>query len=324
MVQLWAEKEVRNLKRLSMTEGLIKSPRPYLLKNNVIVMEFIGENGIGAPRLKDANIPSEEWQQVYVEVLFIMRRMYHLCKLVHADFSEYNMLYYKGEVWVIDVSQSVEHDHPMALDFLRRDCGNINDFFKRKGLHVLNTQQCFDFITDINIANENDYLTGLFTNTSESMTMEQQITDNVFMNIYIPRTLQELSLEEIEKLKKENNQEMPLYGKLTGMGAKSDNEEEEDQPAAESPATGVVAEEKGSDEEDGSDNEEASGDEGSQSGGSEDEDGDEDKKHSVSLRGMTQDQKKEHKKKIKEENREKRKTKIPKHIKKKAEKKNKK
>jgi RIO kinase 1 len=54
---LWAEKEVRNLKRLCMTDGLIKAPRPFLLKNNVIVMEFIGENGLGAPRLKDADIP---------------------------------------------------------------------------------------------------------------------------------------------------------------------------------------------------------------------------------------------------------------------------
>jgi RIO kinase 1 len=35
---------------------LIKAPRPYLLKNNVIVMEFIGEDGLGAPRLKDAEI----------------------------------------------------------------------------------------------------------------------------------------------------------------------------------------------------------------------------------------------------------------------------
>ncbi len=56
MVKLWAEKEVRNLKRLNLTEGLIKAPRPYLLKNNVIVMEFIGEQGLGAPRLKDAEI----------------------------------------------------------------------------------------------------------------------------------------------------------------------------------------------------------------------------------------------------------------------------
>lgn len=200
MVQLWAEKEVRNLKRLHLTNGLIKAPQPFLLKNNVIVMEFIGEDGLGAPRLKDADII--DIQQTYVDVLFIMRRMYHMCRLVHADFSEYNMLYHKGEVWVIDVSQSVEHDHPMALDFLRMDCTNINNFFKKKGLQVLNTQQTFDFITDVNIAShENEYLTNLFTSASVTMTEEQQSTDNVFMDIYIPRTLQELSLEEIEKQK---------------------------------------------------------------------------------------------------------------------------
>lgn len=56
MVQLWAEKEVRNLKRLRLTDGLIKAPQPYLLKNNVIVMEFIGEDGLAAPRLKDSDI----------------------------------------------------------------------------------------------------------------------------------------------------------------------------------------------------------------------------------------------------------------------------
>ena len=74
MVQLWAEKEVRNLKRLNQTNGMIKAPKPYLLKNNVIVMEFIGESGLGAPRLKDAEIL--DLQQTYADVLFIMRRMY--------------------------------------------------------------------------------------------------------------------------------------------------------------------------------------------------------------------------------------------------------
>lgn len=33
--------------------------------------------------------------------------------------------YQNGTVYVIDVSQSVEHDHPHALDFLRADCDHI-------------------------------------------------------------------------------------------------------------------------------------------------------------------------------------------------------
>jgi len=113
------------------------------------------------------------------------------------------MLYYHGEVWVIDVSQAVEHDHPMALDFLRRDCSNINDFFKKRGLQVLNTQQTFDFVTDITIEHENECLANLFSKVSDAApTREQEIQDEVFKQIYIPRTLQELSMEEIEKLKK--------------------------------------------------------------------------------------------------------------------------
>ena len=33
--------------------------------------------------------------------------------------------YFKGTAYIIDVSQSVEHDHPHALDFLRKDCTNV-------------------------------------------------------------------------------------------------------------------------------------------------------------------------------------------------------
>jgi RIO kinase 1 len=52
---------------------------------------------------------------------------------------------------MIDVSQSVEHDHPMALDFLRRDCAVMNDFFRKNNTYVLTTLALFNFITDISI-----------------------------------------------------------------------------------------------------------------------------------------------------------------------------
>ena len=47
---------------------------------------------------------------------------------------------------MIDVSQAVEHDHPRALDFLRRDIKNINDFFKKKGVHIFRSKAIFEFI----------------------------------------------------------------------------------------------------------------------------------------------------------------------------------
>jgi RIO kinase 1 len=52
---------------------------------------------------------------------------------------------------MIDVSQSVEHDHPMALDFLRRDCVVMNDFFRKNKAYVMTTLKLFNFITDITI-----------------------------------------------------------------------------------------------------------------------------------------------------------------------------
>lgn len=59
-----------------------------------------------------------------------MRTLYRVCKLVHADLSEYNTLVLDGRLYIIDVSQSVEHDHPHALEFLRSDCNNITKFFR--------------------------------------------------------------------------------------------------------------------------------------------------------------------------------------------------
>lgn len=119
MVKQWAEKEMRNLKRLK-TAGL-NVPQAYLLKNNIIIMEFIGKNGRAAPRLKDAELNEDQNIRAYFNTLRLMRNMLQNGNLVHGDLSEYNMLYYKDEIFIIDVSQSVELDHPMALDFLRRD-----------------------------------------------------------------------------------------------------------------------------------------------------------------------------------------------------------
>jgi len=48
-------------------------------------------------------------------MIYIIRELFTECKLIHADLSEYNMLYYQKILYVIDVSQSIEHDHPMAL-----------------------------------------------------------------------------------------------------------------------------------------------------------------------------------------------------------------
>jgi RIO kinase 1 len=50
MVKLWAEKEFRNLSRLKAAG--IRCPQPVHLRMHVLVMEFVGSDGVAAPRLK--------------------------------------------------------------------------------------------------------------------------------------------------------------------------------------------------------------------------------------------------------------------------------
>ena len=61
----------------------------------------------------------------------------------------------QGELYLIDVSQAVDLDHPRALDFLREDSQHVNAFFRRAGIAVLNTRELFDFIVDPNINDAN-------------------------------------------------------------------------------------------------------------------------------------------------------------------------
>lgn len=145
MVSIWAEKEVRNLKRIQLSG--IKTPTPYLLKSNLIIMDLIGVDENAAPRLKDANI--EDYELIYVSVIIIMKTMFKKCKLVHADLSEYNLLYHNSEIYVIDVAQAVEDDHPNALAFLKRDCININNYFHKCGVNILTDKQLFDLVSTL-------------------------------------------------------------------------------------------------------------------------------------------------------------------------------
>ena len=145
MVKLWAEKEMRNLKRLYVM-GL-PCPEPYLLKSHVLIMRFIGINGWCAPRLKDAELTNKQMNDCYLRICVIMKRMYHECNLVHGDLSEYNILWHNSEPYVIDVSQSVEKAHPSATSFLRKDIANITLFFRQYGVECLDVMPLYSYIS---------------------------------------------------------------------------------------------------------------------------------------------------------------------------------
>ena len=325
MVQLWAEKEMRNLRRLQAAG--IPCPEPVLLKLQVLLMTFIGDRkGWPAPRLKDADFTEEEAPILYTECIKLLRRLYQECRLVHADFSEYNLLYHEGHIVVIDVSQAVEVEHPHALEFLRMDCMNILKFFRGKGLKTLNLQQLFDFIVSKDVADVDAHLfelhalVNLNENTDEEILDEEKDKDaftlkyrqaqgenfkrneeEIFKNSFIPRTLDEVydAERDVELVRKGRADEL-IYQRFAGLSVK------------ESGSGDCVSEES-----------ELSGDSDSDididNSDNFDSD-DDDEMTKLRLKEMSPEDRKAwrkaNKQQVKEEKRERRKTKLKKHIKK--------
>ncbi|KAI3914637.1 hypothetical protein MKW92_034767 [Papaver armeniacum] len=147
-----AEKEMSNLMRIKAAG--IRCPSPIHLKLHVLVLEFIGKSGWAAPRLKDANLSEGKMRECYVQIIMVMRNLYQKCKLVHGDLSESNILYYEGNLHIIDVSQSVDLDHPLASDILREDCSRVSVFFMTNGVGVMTMWELFNFIVDSSITDE--------------------------------------------------------------------------------------------------------------------------------------------------------------------------
>merc|ERR1712025_877349 len=289
-VQTWAEKEMRNLVRIR-TAG-IPSPKPILLRSHVLLMEFLGQDGWPAPRLKDANLSASKARELYRSVLVSVRNMFHVCKLVHGDLSEYNMLYHQGDAYIIDVSQSVEHDHPHALEFLRKDLFNVTEFFRKLEVAVLGLKELFDWVVDTREDWESrlDQLEVVASSrTEEERTAQQIVDEEVFKQVFIPRRLTEVAKPEVDIAKiKEKGNECVNYGAVTGVQVLNEEKEETDDSE--------------------SDDERVS---------------EEDRPGFVNSRRPQhedKDSKKERKKAVKDAKAEKRKVKVPKHVKKRKEK----
>lgn len=148
VIGMWAEKELHNLNRLK--KAGIACPEVISLKKHVLVMSFIGKDFRPAPKLKEAALSVAELICAYDEIVEIMCKMYQEARLVHADFSEYNILWWEGKPWIIDVAQAVEPIHPSALEFLMRDCGNVSNFFSKRGVpDVKSKEDLFFHITNL-------------------------------------------------------------------------------------------------------------------------------------------------------------------------------
>jgi RIO kinase 1 len=127
LIFAWTRKEFSNLVRAR--DAGIAVPEPLVWDRNILIMSFIGEREIPFPQLR--NVELEDPAETYAQIVNIIDILYKKADLVHADLSEFNILY-GDKPYLIDMGQSVTRDHPRALPFLMRDIRNINRFFKNR------------------------------------------------------------------------------------------------------------------------------------------------------------------------------------------------
>ncbi|KAL6937557.1 hypothetical protein ACO0RG_004068 [Hanseniaspora osmophila] len=336
MIKVWAEKEFRNLKRIYQS-NIIPCPEPIEVKSNVLVMEFLTDskdiaNGDGieapenmgtgnsrpSPKLRDHNFQDDEdIKHYYYTMLAYIRILYQKCALVHADLSEYNSIVHNGVLYIIDVSQSVQPEHPMSLDFLRMDIKNVNGFFERMGIPICCERLIFQFVIQEVLPNcENDLDVEILRNYARENirikeTQEDDEEDQVFRSLYLVRNLNGLEERDFERftdgkfdllkslLASDNAKVQKLQKNNHGLNDDNDDENSDSDEGSSS----EDSDEEGSEEEENSDEQDSDWED-----------------RSVDLKGKKfedKDAKKDRKEATKLAKREKRATKMKKHVKKK-------
>jgi RIO kinase 1 len=111
-------------------------PTPVSRVGNYLTMRFIGDGIEPAPQLR--NIQLEEPDLVLDEILDDYLIMYRDVHYIHGDLSAYNILWWQGRPWIIDMPQAY-HVGPWAnmkraTILLRRDIVNLLQYFKKYGI----------------------------------------------------------------------------------------------------------------------------------------------------------------------------------------------
>jgi len=141
LVYLWAKKEFKNISKCYDCGISVVTPRH--VSNNILIMDFEGIDGKPENTLLESKVDKNDYQQS-ITLLF---DLFKKAKLVHGDFSEYNIFKTKNGLKLFDLGSAVDITHPNTMNFLKRDINNITNFFVKRGLTVENPADILERIT---------------------------------------------------------------------------------------------------------------------------------------------------------------------------------
>jgi RIO kinase 1 len=127
----WQETEFEMLQRL--WRAGVTVPYPVARTADGVLMQYIGDHSLAAPRLVHAGLDREQTARAANLLIDELHRMVR-AEVVHADLSAFNLLWWDARLWIIDVPQAVDLTADGAFDFLHRDLLNVATWFGRKGV----------------------------------------------------------------------------------------------------------------------------------------------------------------------------------------------
>jgi RIO kinase 1 len=109
-------------------------PKPYAHDLQAILMEYVGDVPNAAPTLHEVSLDRKEahdlFEQLIRNVTLFLRH-----SRIHADLSAFNVLYWNGQIRIIDFPQAVDAEtHPDAYSLLARDIDRLCRYFSRQGV----------------------------------------------------------------------------------------------------------------------------------------------------------------------------------------------
>jgi RIO kinase 1 len=131
--QSWLAYEFQTLKTLHAAGADV--PQPYEMGENAILMGYIGDEASAAPTLNTVTLEPVQIRPLYERLLHNVELMLSN-GLVHGDLSAYNILYWDGQITLIDFPQVISPaSHPGAYPIFSRDITRVCEYFARQGLH---------------------------------------------------------------------------------------------------------------------------------------------------------------------------------------------
>jgi len=128
----WIEHEFKTLELLHAAGADV--PRPYAAGDNAILMQYVGGEDMAAPSLSEIELEPGEAKRLFERTLWnIDLLLSH--ERIHGDLSAYNILYWEGEITLIDFPQAVSpHENRHALSIFQRDVLRVCEYFAAQGV----------------------------------------------------------------------------------------------------------------------------------------------------------------------------------------------